>query len=301
MKDILYVENAHFASATKHSIKLKNVITKKVTYYLFEDIDILIFTHPKSYFTQRFVRECVAQNILIIFCDYRHAPVAVIQQEHGYSRKLKRLQGQLKLSQKTKGRLWQKIVKQKISNQIYVLQACEVDNKIIKEMEILKQQVKVKDQTSREGVAARLYFREVFGQDFKRYDDDIINQSLNYCYAIVRAIIRQHLVGLGLEPALGIHHKSTENPFNLSDDVIECFRPIVDLFVHDIMKEHQPEIFDKNWRRLLPNVLLEKCLIDNKIFHIPDAIRINCESLAHCIENDTASGLKLVQVIDGGR
>lgn len=175
----------------------------------------------------------------------------------------------------------------------------EVNNKtdlvgIIKE-------VKLGDIDNREAVAARLYFKALYGKSFKRYDDDVINACLNYSYAIIRSVIRQNIVRLGMEPSLGFHHASEENPFNLSDDIIECFRPIADAFIYDTIINKEICEFTTDLKRQLPYVLLEQCVINNKVYYLADAIRISCESVAACIEQDNASHLRLPQMIEGGR
>ena len=47
----------------------------------------------------------------------------------------------------------------------------------------------------------------------------------------MRAGIARNLVVHGLEPCIGLHHRRELNNFNLADDLIEPFRPIVDLYV----------------------------------------------------------------------
>ena len=79
------------------------------------------------------------------------------------------------------------------------------------------------DKSNREGLAAKVYFHELFGLDFRRFDDDIINAGLNYGYAILRSQISKTVIAKGLNPCLGIFHKGYDNPFNLSDDIIEVY------------------------------------------------------------------------------
>ena len=61
--------------------------------------------------------------------------------------------------------------------------------------------------------------------------DHVINSALNYGYAIVRGLIARSIVCYGLEPSIGVFHHSELNNFNLADDMIEPFRPLVDLYV----------------------------------------------------------------------
>jgi len=86
-----------------------------------------------------------------------------------------------------------------------------------------------------EGQAAFFYFTQLFGKDFRRDQARFINAALDYGYAILRGTIARGLVAHGLLPALGLFHASEQNAFNLADDVIEPFRPLVDLFVHKKM------------------------------------------------------------------
>jgi CRISPR-associated protein Cas1 len=82
-----------------------------------------------------------------------------------------------------------------------------------------------------EGQAAAFYFVQLFGKGFHRQQARFANAALDYGYAILRGAIARGLVAHGLLPAIGLFHASEQNAFNLADDVIEPFRPLVDLFV----------------------------------------------------------------------
>ena len=75
------------------------------------------------------------------------------------------------------------------------------------------------------------YFKSLYGLGFSRGNDHVINSALNYGYAIVRGLIARSIVCYGLEPSIGVFHHSELNNFNLADDMIEPFRPLVDLYV----------------------------------------------------------------------
>lgn len=87
------------------------------------------------------------------------------------------------------------------------------------------------DRTHVEAKAAAFYFRALYGLGFSRGDEHIINSALNYGYAIVRGMIARSIVCYGLEPSIGMFHHSELNNYNLADDIIEPFRPLVDLYV----------------------------------------------------------------------
>ncbi|MCI6393002.1 MAG: type II CRISPR-associated endonuclease Cas1, partial [Bacteroidales bacterium] len=108
------------------------------------------------------------------------------------------------------------------------------------------------DTTNREGVAARLYWTEMFDEAFVRdREGDGINALLNYGYAILRAATIRALIGSGVSPAFGIFHRNRYNAFPLADDVMEPFRPFVDIAVYELWKQGQATVNKKTKSRLL--------------------------------------------------
>src|SRR5690606_15655654 len=91
------------------------------------------------------------------------------------------------------------------------------------------------DPTNVEAQAARLYWRRIFGQSFRRERDEPgINALLNYGYAIIRAATARAIAAAGLHPSLGIHHINPLDTMRLADDLMEPYRPLVDLRVYGI-------------------------------------------------------------------
>ena len=125
-------------------------------------------------------------------------------------------------------KLWQQIVVRKIQNQAQCLRLMGKEE--WQELQQMAGKVLSNDSDNREAVAAALYFPALFGNGFFRGSDDPRNAALNYGYAVMRAGIARNLVVHGLEPCIGLHHRSELNNFNLADDLIEPFRPIVDLY-----------------------------------------------------------------------
>lgn len=125
-------------------------------------------------------------------------------------------------------KLWQQIVVRKIQNQAQCLRLMGKEE--WQELQQMAGKVLSNDSDNREAVAAALYFPALFGNGFFRGSDDPRNAALNYGYAVMRAGIGRNLVVHGLEPCIGLHHRSELNNFNLADDLIEPFRPIVDLY-----------------------------------------------------------------------
>ncbi len=137
-----------------------------------------------------------------------------------------------------KKQLWQKIVQQKIRNQGFVLEQVGYFNET-KRLNRMANQVKSGDKENVEAQAALIYFQTLFGKTFKRSEENNINAHLNYAYTVLRSAIARALVLYGWLPQLGIFHRSEVNPFNLADDFVEPFRPLVDLMVWQLWHTNQ--------------------------------------------------------------
>lgn len=144
---------------------------------------------------------------------------------------------------------WKQIITAKIANQKRVLDICGLDGDILSSH---VRNVLSGDTTNREGVAARLYWTEMFDEAFVRdREGDGINALLNYGYAILRAATIRALIGSGVSPAFGIFHRNRYNAFPLADDIMEPFRPFVDLIVYELWKHGQASINKKTKSQLL--------------------------------------------------
>ena len=97
------------------------------------------------------------------------------------------------------------------------------------------------DSKNVEAQAAAYYFKRIYGKHFVRSQESITNAMLNYGYAILRGVIARSIICHGYEPSLGIFHKNELNGFNLADDFIEPFRPLVDLLVYRLNQTVQEE------------------------------------------------------------
>ena len=146
-----------------------------------------------------------------------------------------------------------------------------------------------------EAKAAAQYFKDIFGKDFNRDLDCIQNGALNYGYAIIRGMIARTLVMYGFEPAIGIFHHSQLNNFNLADDFIECFRPIVDLYVLQTLNFDTEEL-TPSMKRKIYNVINCLVLIDGKKFNVQGAIDYMIKSFSTSM-NENKNLIKLPYLI----
>jgi CRISPR-associated protein Cas1 len=132
---------------------------------------------------------------------------------------------------------WANIVRRKIENQSACLRFCAKNG--VDRMDSYVRRVRSGDMENLEGQAAAFYFTQLFGQGFYRAEARWANAALDYGYAVLRGAIARGLVAHGMHPPIGLFHASEQNAFNLADDLIEPFRPLVDLHVakHPAMTE----------------------------------------------------------------
>ncbi|MDD6187480.1 MAG: type II CRISPR-associated endonuclease Cas1 [Oscillospiraceae bacterium] len=285
--------NIFISSPAKISVKNSQLIVKTTEEYSFplEDISSVLIESEQVTLTAARLSRCATDGVLVYLCDGKHMPCAVLTGFGNHSRKLKILQSQIDLRRTLKKHLWQDIVKRKIENQAKVLELTGKDNK---ELLSLVKKVKLNDEDNMEAVAASKYFRTLFGKDFSRDYEDITNARLNYGYSIVRGCVCRSLAVYGFEPSLGIHHKSRLNSFNLADDIMEVFRPAVDLCVRS-MDGEQTSLTPKD-KQMLFNLLNCDMLFDRQKYTISYAIEKTVQTLQNSYLNDKIS-LKLREII----
>lgn len=195
-----------------------------------EDISVLIIDQPQVILTAQLLSACAARQIAVITVDATHIPNGVLLAHLPHSRALKIMRAQLALSQPRKKRLWQGIIQRKLLNQAEVLdwQGHETASRRLKQ---LAREVRSGDTNHAEAHGAQIYFRHIFGTGFSRAQSSFQNAALNYGYSVVRSALARTLVAYGFLTAFGLHHSSEQNRFNLADDLIEPFRPILDAHV----------------------------------------------------------------------
>lgn len=196
-----------------------------------EDINAVMLENRHSTITVAALSQLAIANATIYVCDEKHIPCGVLTPFNRHSRQLAVLKLQEQLSIPAKKRLWQQIVKAKINNQAACCFLCQMKDEAY-HLQKLAVAVTSGDAENVEGVAAGYYFNKLFGRGFARGDGlDCRNSALNYGYSILRGTIARLLVTYGFMPAWGLHHCSELNAYNLADDLIEPFRPLVDLYV----------------------------------------------------------------------
>lgn len=213
-----------------------------------EDIGIIILDNKQITLTQGLMEALLENNCALITCDSRSLPVGLMLPLCGSTIQSERFRQQIESSLPLKKQLWQQTIKCKILNQAYVLE--EYSKAEAACMKKWAADVRSGDSDNLEGRAAVYYWKNVFKdmphcEDFKRARDGFPpNNLLNYGYAILRAIIARAIVSSGMLPTLGIHHRNRYNAYCLADDLMEPYRPYVDVLVLDIIKNEGIDCID---------------------------------------------------------
>lgn len=259
-----------------------------------EDISALLLENRQITVTTAALSRLGQCGCAVFTCDEKHMPCTVLTPYMQHSRQLAVIKSQLAMSEPRKKRLWQALVKAKIQNQARCLQLAgkEDEHETLLHM---AERVRSGDSENVEATAAQLYFPTLFGEGFSRGDDCGFNAGLNYGYAILRGCVARHLAVYGFLPALGLHHRSTLNAFNLADDLIEPFRPVVDLLVYRYINED--DILTPPHKRLLFNCLNLDILSGKQHHSVSYAIEREIKSLPRAITEED-SKLLLPELLD---
>lgn len=103
------------------------------------------------------------------------------------------------------------------------------------------------------------------------------------------------MVATGFHPTFGIHHDSQLNAFNLADDLIEPYRPIVDLVAHENIGANIQ--LSKSERKEIAHVLHNACMVDGTKVNVLTAIDLMIESLKRIILDEADEKIKLPTII----
>jgi len=255
----------------------------------FEDIAVIVLDHRQITLTHPVLSACADYGICLYALGDNHQPNGVFLPFLGHSRSTRMLRLQLQMGKPLVKQAWATIVRRKVENQARCLQLakCEGGNRLF----AMQATVRSGDAKNVEGQAAAFYFRQLFGDDFYRSAESWINAALNYGYAILRGAIARGLVAHGLHPSVGLFHTSEQNAFNLADDLIEPFRPLVDLWAIQTVRRagcEKSELIPDDKAELV-SLLNVDVGMENGTMSVLSAIEYSVESLCRLLEAGEAN------------
>ena len=242
-----------------------------------EDISYILIEDSSTILTTRLLAELGKNAISLIVCDEKFEPTSIMYPYNYHFKQLDVFTHQLEIDDSIKNEFWNQIVKRKIENSIRVLEMTSKEEFPISKLNEYINEVIEGDSKNREGLAAKIYFRSIFGSDFIRFYDDNINAALNYGYTILASAIIRNLAVYGLNTYLGIHHNSKINNFNLAYDFLEPYRSVIDKFVYD-NKDDIVLPLSFEFRKKLINLLNKEVLHQNKKYTIEYSISLLIKS-----------------------
>ena len=266
------------------SMVIRGEDTKRI---FLDEIAVLIIENPAVSLTGCLLEALTENKIRVIFCDSKRSPMAELHPYNGSHDCSRKIKAQISWKQDIKGTVWTDIISEKIRKQADFLNELELK----REAELIRSylgQIELYDTTNREGHAAKVYFNGVFGMDFTRSEDCVINAALNYGYGILLSAFNREIVSCGYLTQLGIFHSNMFNYYNLSCDFMEPFRVLVDRLV----KNSSFAEFKSNEKHVVLNVLNDTILINGTKQTVLNAIKIYTRSVFDALNDADTSKIK---------
>lgn len=267
---------------SKISYKNRFLVVKQENdekYIHLSEIDTIVIDSISVSISSYLLKELADNKINIIFCDEKHNPFGELASYYSKHNTSKMIKEQIKWKQSNKDKLWSKIVKNKITNQALLLKKIKSPKYGLVLSYV--NEVVDGDKTNREGHAAKVYFNALYGNDFVRNQDSSINAALNYGYAILLSTINKEIINNGYLTQLGIHHKNEFNEFNLTCDLMEPFRVIIDNFIY----YNQERKLDTDYKLDIVNIFNSTFRYQNKKYTLKDIIKMFVKHTLESINN----------------
>lgn len=253
----------------------------------FEDIAVIVLNHREISLTHPVLSACAEHGIGLYATGANHHPSGVFLPFQSHSRATRMMRLQLALDKPTTKRAWSTIVRAKIENQAACLRAIGADAP--DRLDSYARRIRSGDGDNLEAQASAFYFPQLLGRGFHRNQAGWVNAAMDYGYAVMRGACARALVAHGLLPSIGIFHSNEQNAFNLADDLIEPYRPVVDLHVATNLKTDEAGTLSPADKASLVALLNVDVAMPRGVMSVLASIEQAAESLARLYEggNDT--------------
>ncbi|MBV7257481.1 type II CRISPR-associated endonuclease Cas1 [Pacificimonas sp. WHA3] len=250
-----------------------------------DDISALIVHGHGTTLSANLIAALAERSVFGVLCGRNHQPVACLWPLSGHHAQGARMRAQLTAALPLKKRLWKQLIQAKIRAQAAVLAAAGHSPEALEHM---ARRVRTGDPENIEAQAARRYWARLMGGEFRRdRDKPGTNALLNYGYAVMRAACARAIVASGLHPTIAVHHSAGHNDFALADDLIEPFRPYVDMAVRNMAASGMMDV-DSQVKARLAGLLAEDLHLPHGVSPVAVAIRRAAHSLAMAFMGNAA-------------
>ena len=261
---------------------------EQTTRVFLDEVAILVIENPALSLTGCLIEALTEKKIKVIFCDSKRSPAAELVPCHGSHDSSLKIRTQAAWSADIKAAVWREIISEKIRRQAGLL--CELSH--TREAELLSSyipHVELMDSTNREGHAAKVYFNALFGMEFSRgAGEGPVNAALNYGYSLLLSAFNREVTACGYLTQLGLFHDNVFNHFNLSCDLMEPFRPLVDMHV----AAAPPAALEPEEKRRLLALLHAPVRIAQSEQTVLNAIRIYARSVFDALDAGEAARIR---------
>lgn len=224
-----------------------------------DEVGLLIADTRSTTFSNSTLIQITSNGGLVVLCGEDHLPAALVVPVSGNQLLQQRQQLQLEMTVPARKRMWQEIVQAKIRNQAAATESENIADRLLG----LAERVTSGDSGNVEAQAARLYWSDWLGKEKFRRDREGAppNLFLNYGYMTMRAAVARSLFAFGLNPSFGLYHSNRANAFCLADDLVEPFRPFVDVIARDLHRDGKRTL-EKQCKARLLSVLYQMCAVE---------------------------------------
>ena len=214
-----------------------------------DDIAAVIANAHGISYTNNLLVALAERGAPFVLCAANHNAVGMLIPIDGNFEQAKRIEAQTAASLPTHKRLWASVVRSKLEQQAAALEATGAPTV---PLTALISKVKSGDPENIEAQGARRYWGLLFGDAFRRdQDGGGLNGMLNYGYTVLRACTARAVIAAGLHPSIGLHHSNDNNAMRLVDDLMEPFRPVIDLKVWHLRRNGENEVTPETKRALV--------------------------------------------------
>lgn len=266
------------------------VRSEEITKIHLGEIATLLIESPAVTVTSALLSELVRKKVKVIFCDEKRNPSSELISYYGSHDTSSKVRKQIQWSRNIKETVWTEIVTEKIRKQKELLEYLGKEES--KLLSSYLQEVRLNDESNREGHAAKVYFNALFGLDFTRTLDNNINAALNYGYSIILSAFTREITANGYITQLGLFHDNMFNQFNLASDLMEPFRILVDKEVIFMPLQN----FEQKEKMRLVNILNYEVKIDGKVQYVNNAVKIYCKSVFDALNEADSSLIRFYQI-----
>ena len=263
---------------------------EEITKIYLNEISTVIIESTAVSITAGLLSELAKRKVKVIFCDEKRNPSSELVHYYGSHDTSNKVRKQIQWSFNVKEAVWTEIVTEKIRKQMELLKYMGKE----KPAELLKEylgEIDWNDVTNREGHAAKVYFNALFGLDFTRTADNLINAALNYGYTIILSSFSREIVANGYITQLGLFHDNMFNQFNLASDLMEPFRILVDKEVAAMALYK----FEHEEKMQIVDILNKEVKIDGRMQYVNNAIKIYCKSVFDALNEGDSSRIRFYQ------